>query len=88
MRKLPDILRSAYVKELRLHPLTESEKFEYQKWLRFYLDFCDKYDHPPREPLSLPRFIEKIRSKNQSEVQQQEAAEAVKLFYKVVKEFE
>jgi len=28
----------------------------YQKWLRFYSDFCYKYGHDPLQPVNLPRF--------------------------------
>ena len=40
MRKLPDKLRDPYVAALRMEPLTQGEAADYQKWLRFYLDFC------------------------------------------------
>ena len=33
----------------------------YQKWLRFYLDFCRKYNHDSDDRSSLERFIEKWR---------------------------
>jgi hypothetical protein len=32
----------------------------YQKWVRFYLDFCRKYGHPPRSPTSLGPFLSKL----------------------------
>jgi len=30
---------------------------EYKKWLRYYLDFCQKYQISPTKNGSLPRFI-------------------------------
>jgi hypothetical protein len=34
----------------------------YRKWLRCYLDFCDKYRHESRERSSLTSFIEKLQA--------------------------
>ena len=36
----------------------------YLKWLRFYLDFCQKYSHQPEASLALPKFVEKLKEKN------------------------
>ena len=33
---------------------------DYRKWVRFYLDFCHKYGHPPRAPTSLESFVTKL----------------------------
>ena len=30
-----------------------AQRPDYHKWIRFYLDFCHKYGHPPRSPTSL-----------------------------------
>jgi hypothetical protein len=35
----------------------------YKKWLRYYLDFCQKYHFPPAHSQSLPRFIQKLNEK-------------------------
>ncbi len=43
---------------------------EFKKWVRFYLHFCEKYQHNPAEVKSLPLFIEKLSSKNQTTEQQ------------------
>ena len=36
------------------------------KWLRYYLDFCAKYDEPPRDEDSLAPFLQKLASKRQT----------------------
>jgi len=36
----------------------------YQKWLRFYLDFCQKYNHNTTNRGSLIHFIEKLNKGN------------------------
>ncbi|HEY5812062.1 MAG TPA: hypothetical protein VIT23_05370, partial [Terrimicrobiaceae bacterium] len=59
--------------------ISEPERSDYRKWVRFYLDFCDKYGHAPRSGSSLRPFLAKLASKNQSTAQQQQASRAVKL---------
>jgi hypothetical protein len=49
--------------------------------VRYYLDFCHKYEFNALNDRSLPAFIDKLRSKEQTEVQQQQAANAIHLFY-------
>lgn len=54
----------------------------YHKWLRYYLYFCHKYHLEPSEKRHLPTFDEKLRSKNQSKMQRQQARQAIALYYK------
>jgi len=42
----------------------------YKKWLRYYLDFCQKYNHPISAKESLGQFIKKLQEKNQTPEQQ------------------
>ncbi|MDA3872507.1 MAG: phage integrase N-terminal SAM-like domain-containing protein, partial [Kiritimatiellae bacterium] len=60
----------------------------YLKWLRFYLDFCEKYDHPPRDRDSLQPFLRKLVSKNQSRERQEEAAASIELLYGLVDDWQ
>ena len=55
----------------------------YRKWLRFYLDFCHKYDNDSKNPETLPLFINKLREKNQSRQKQKQAYDSVLLYYKL-----
>ncbi len=36
----------------------------YVKWLRYYLDFCHKYDFQQNEKQSLSGFVKKLKEKN------------------------
>jgi hypothetical protein len=54
---------------------------EYKKWLRFYLDFCKKYQLPAGKQSSLPAFIEKLHNKRQAKTQCQQAQHAIELFF-------
>jgi len=51
---------------LRLHG-------EYKKWLRYYLDFCQKDRYSPVRNGSLPPFIRKLQEKKQTDEQQKQA---------------
>jgi len=53
----------------------------YQKWLRYYLDFCNKYNFRQTDMKSLPHFIAKLREKKQSPKQQEQAADAIRIYY-------
>jgi hypothetical protein len=53
---------------------------DYLKWVRFHLDFCAKYGHEVANPDSLPAFLEKLRSKGQTEEQRDCARRAVELY--------
>ena len=63
--------------------MPENEQYSFVKWLRYYLDFCDKYGFEKTETNSLTRFIGKLRSKNQNSSQQRQAYNAVQLFYSI-----
>jgi hypothetical protein len=51
----------------------------YHKWIRFCLDFCHKYGHPPRSASSLGPFLTKLAANNQSVEQRHQAAQAIRL---------
>ena len=87
MKRLPPKLRAAFEKKLGQVKVDGSERLGYLKGLRFYLDFCAKYGHPPRDPDSLPEFLQKLASKNQTPAQQTEAAASVEHFYQLVTEW-
>jgi hypothetical protein len=50
---------------------------QFRKWLRFYLDFCSKYEHSPGLKSSLPLFMAKLASKNQPEAKRSVARACV-----------
>lgn len=59
-----------------------SQRPNYQKWLRYYLDFCHKYHLEPSQKRHFQVFDEKLRSKNQSEMQRQQARQAIARYYR------
>ena len=56
----------------------------YRKWLRFYLDFCQKYGQDTKRPDSLPGFIKKLREKKQSTDFQKQAYHSVLLYFEML----
>ena len=61
--------------------IPESDAHLYLKWLRYYLDFCQKYEYEKKNRASLPLFLEKLKSKGQNLNQQNQADHSIKLFY-------
>ncbi|NIR48971.1 integron integrase [candidate division KSB1 bacterium] len=84
MKKIPDKLQIIYVTYLEQHKNASKEIPFYLKWLRYYLDFCHKYSHTASARNSLTHFILKLKQKNQTEQQIEQAKRAVSLFYKLI----
>jgi site-specific recombinase XerD len=79
MIKTPPALQSKFEEHLRDKAIPDNLHGMCQKWLRFYLDFCKKYHVPPKYEKSLPPFIEKLRDKQQSQAQQEQAVNAARI---------
>ena len=60
---LPRIILERFDQGLREKALPNSARFIYTKWLRFYWDFCQNYQHNPLYAKRLP----KLQDKHQSE---------------------
>jgi len=81
MLKTPPALAKKYDRLLINSDVSANEYPACRKWLRFYLDFCRKYQHGYADSESLISFIEKLKSKKQSAFQQNQAQKAVNLYY-------
>ncbi len=53
---------------------------DHRKWVRFYLHFCDKYGHDAANVGTLSLFLDKLKSKGQTEEQRDCAKRAVELY--------
>jgi site-specific recombinase XerD len=84
MRVIPSALQARFEDHLRSKGIPDPLLWSYRKWLRYYLDYCEKYHFSSRDQNSLARFIGKLRDKKQTEQQQRQAAEAIKLYYEVL----
>jgi integron integrase len=87
MKAVPDRLFRDFEHRCASEGVHGVERQNYLKWLRYYIDFCEKYDHPPRERDSLMPFLQKLASKNQSRERQEEAAASLELLYSLVEEW-
>ena len=56
----------------------------YLKWLRYYIDFCNKYKYDSVNQKSLPHFINKLQEKNHNLRQQSQAEHAIWVYYNLI----
>lgn len=77
---IPHNVLLRYVDHLKSHGIEVARYAEYKKWLRFYLDFCDKYPVPEELAGRVRLFMDKLRAKKQNEAQLKCAAHAVSLY--------
>ena len=83
MLPIPPELQAQFEEHLAKRSIPNGLHGVYKKWLRYYLDFCQKYRFPPTYTQSLPRFIQKLQEKKQTNAQQEQAANAIKLYYEI-----
>jgi len=57
MLNLPSALGTAFETCLRNAAIPKPTHAAYTKWLRYDLDFCQKYHFPHAQKESLPRFL-------------------------------
>ena len=86
MLSIPTALMSKFNEQLQIRAIPGALQGAYQKWLRYYLDFCQKYHSPPKHEKSLPPFMQKLQEKRQSKVQQEQAAAAIMIYYGILRE--
>lgn len=80
MIQIPSTVLVRFETCLEAHKVSENVRVHYKKWLRFYLDFCSKYQRDAKESNSLADFLRKLSEKGQSEMQRKQAAHAVSLY--------
>ncbi len=81
MQPIPKDILAEFDFMLKQRRLSAFSQADYRKWLRYFLDFRDKYPLPHDKPNQVRQFTEKLRSKNQTAEQRKQAAEAVSLFF-------
>ncbi|MBT4483202.1 MAG: integron integrase [Candidatus Latescibacteria bacterium] len=74
-------LKNDYIRLLAQRSIPSHSHNQYLRWLRFYLDFCTKYHHNPSKNNSLTLFINKLKEKNQTPRQQEQASHAINIYY-------
>ncbi len=86
MIDFPKALLSQYLIQLEKRGVPAVNFAECIKWSRYFLDYCAKYPAPGTQAEQLPLFIEKLKSKKQSELACRQAAYAVSAFFEVQKQ--
>ena len=74
MLDIPSQLKNEYARLLTQRNIPSHSHNQYLRWLRFYLDFCTKYHHNPARHNSMTFFISKLKEKNQTPRQQEQAS--------------
>jgi len=85
MLQLPSALRAEFEACLQHAGIPKPAHAAYTKWLRYYLDFCQKYYVPHAQQASLPRFLHKLQEKQQTQAQQPQASHAVSRYHELVR---
>ena len=83
MRQIPLSIEVRYDALLAQHRIPKNLHPYYLKWLRYYLDFCRKYNFKEADKKSLPHFIKKLKAKKQTDQQQNQAFNAISLFHDI-----
>ena len=83
MIQIPRNLVSAYTTFIEQRGVKAEQYQHYVKWLRYYLDFCRKYNFKKTEKESLSGFIGKLKEKKQSEKLRKQARHAISFFYEM-----
>jgi len=84
MKQIPSNIKVLYDAHLKNKAISKSAHFHYLKWLRYYLDFCEKYHLNQLKKENVVHFIEKLKDKKQTAQQQKQAYHAISLFYELV----
>lgn len=83
MKQISPKIRAFYDKHLDNKAVPKKAHFYYKKWLRYYLDYCYKYNYNQIDKESLNLFIGKLKEKNQNDQQLKQAFHAVSLYYEL-----
>jgi len=85
MRKIPPALNAQFKAFLLRKKIPQKFHYHYLKWLRYYLDFCQKYRFKESTSQSLPNFIGKLKERRQTNAQQEQANEAIHIYYELIR---
>jgi integron integrase len=86
MIQVPGQILSTYRTYLGSRDVKSELLPDYLKWLRYFLDFCDKYKVKGEESERLRQFINKLKNKGQTEDQRRQAFHAATLYFTLLKE--
>ena len=80
MFTIPANKESSFIVALGESGIPLHSRGTYMKWVRYYIDFCQKYKFTEAKEDSLSPFIDKLRQKRQTSEQRDQASQAIKLY--------
>ena len=83
MIPVPYSVMNNYVVILESREIPPAHVEYYKKWLRYFYDFSAKYLDTDDKPEKVKQFLEKLRNKNQTSAQCQQAAHAISLYFEM-----
>jgi hypothetical protein len=83
MFTIPASVAGEFVAVLQKNDVPLNQFDHYKKWLRYFIDFCTKYPDVDSVSQQVKLFQDKLKSKNQSEVQCRQAAHAVSIYLEI-----
>ncbi len=83
MKAISPELSNNFSDQLLLSGVPAEKHTALKKWLRYYIDFCTKFDHDSESSESLPHFINKLRAKKQTAQQQKQAYNSILAYYRM-----
>ena len=81
MQTIPADILEPYTAVLNKRAVPVSCHADYRKWLRYFLDFQNKYPLPEPKSEQVRLFILKLQEKKQTQAQLNQAAHALSLFF-------
>ena len=79
MRQIPTQMQVPYDALLVEIAIPRESHGHYRKWLRYYLDFCLKYNFIQSNKEILPHFIKKLKDKKQTAEQPNQSSHEMSL---------
>lgn len=77
-------LSQAFESQLSLRNIPDQQRSDFHNWLRFYLDFCNKYSLDKKLTANFAGFNEKLQSKGRYDVQRQKARRSISIYYRMI----
>ena len=74
MLKIPESVVASFGSFLTDRNIPSTSHGYYKKWVRYYLDYCHKYRFYYLNSDSLPNFLNKLKEKKQTGIQQKASA--------------
>ncbi|MEW6418043.1 MAG: phage integrase N-terminal SAM-like domain-containing protein [Nitrospirota bacterium] len=87
MKDIPADILTRFSDMLKKRSVPIASHSYYLKWLRYYLDYCAKYNLPDNSSKSLTQFLLKLKEKKQNEAQQKQAGHAISIFLDMAKAY-